>query len=99
MSNVKGVGARLRADADKLSTERDRIDCSVCGNGRRGPGTTTVTLTRDDKTIVFRHVPAEVCDNCGDDRIDVDVARRLEQLAKATFATGTRYDVVEYKAA
>ena len=42
------------------------MKCAICKNGETYPGTTTVTLTRGEATIVIKNVPAEVCDNCGE---------------------------------
>ena len=34
--------------------------------GSTKPGFATVTLHRGSSTIIFREVPAEVCENCGE---------------------------------
>ncbi len=44
--------------------------CPVCKNGETRPGTATLTLERGPLTMVVRHVPAQVCDNCGEEYID-----------------------------
>ena len=36
----------------------------------RAPGTATLVLERDALTMVVRHVPAEVCENCGEEYVD-----------------------------
>lgn len=51
--------------------------CVVCKVGHMRLGETTVTFDRDDFTVVIRHVPAEVCDNCGDAQVSDEVAEQL----------------------
>ena len=73
--------------------------CQVCHVGRRGPGTTTMTLERDGAVLVVKHVPATVCDTCGDATLAVDVVRELERQLRAAIAAGVSTDVREYHAA
>jgi len=42
------------------------MQCVICKHGELDAGTTTVTLERDDVTLVFKDVPARVCENCGE---------------------------------
>ena len=72
------------------------MTCPLCRTGNRSVGTTTITLSRDDSTIVFRHVPAKVCDTCGEASISAAVAQSLEQLAASEIAGGVRYEVRDY---
>jgi YgiT-type zinc finger domain-containing protein len=40
--------------------------CPICKHGQMRPGTVSVTLDRPNgPTVVFKGVPALVCDNCG----------------------------------
>ena len=52
-----------------------------------GPGTKTKMLERGDAVLVVRHVPAEVCDSCGEGLYTAAVTERLlEMLANAVGA-------------
>ena len=73
------------------------IPCGVCGSGHRKPGTTTITVDRGSLVLVFRHVPASVCDNCESAIVDVDVARELERQVAAAVAAGVTTDVRDYQ--
>jgi YgiT-type zinc finger domain-containing protein len=42
------------------------MTCVICGHGETGPGSVTVTLHREDATIIFKSVPAEVWENCSE---------------------------------
>jgi YgiT-type zinc finger domain-containing protein len=48
--------------------------------GETEPGTTTVTLTRGETTIVIREVPAQICTICGEDYVDAATGKRLSQI-------------------
>ena len=40
--------------------------CLICRHGETLSGFTTVTLTRDEAVVVFKAVPADICQNCGE---------------------------------
>lgn len=42
------------------------MKCVICKTGETAPGKVTVTLQRDEATVLIKDVPAEVCDNCGE---------------------------------
>lgn len=77
-------------------TDTPTIACVVCHTGQRKPVSTTITLTRAEATLVFRCVPAEVCDTCGEAYLDIATTRRLEQLAQTAIAEGVRTEVRNY---
>jgi YgiT-type zinc finger domain-containing protein len=58
---------------------------------------TSVLLTCDDFTLVMRDVPAEICEICGEDYIDGDVAKNLYHLAEKMRHQGTVLDVRKYQ--
>ena len=72
--------------------------CAICQHGETQPGTTSVTLERSDATIVFRDVPAEVCENCGEAYIVAEVTTRLHQQAEEAIASGAKIEVRSYAA-
>ncbi len=73
--------------------------CVICKHGETRPGSTTVTLTRERATLVFRDVPADVCDNCGEEYVDAAVAARLLEIAEDAARAGVQVEVREYVAA
>lgn len=62
------------------------VKCVICKHGETENGFTTVTLEKNDSTIVFKHVPAHVCDNCGEKYVDSEVTAEL--FIKAQSITG-----------
>lgn len=75
------------------------MKCLACKNGTLKPGRTTVTVERDGTTIVVHNVPANVCQTCGEDYLDADVASSLETVLEEAARSGVRFEVREFKAA
>ncbi len=75
------------------------MKCPICKKGETAPGTATVTLERDGLTLVVKAVPAQVCDNCGEEY--VDEATTVELLAKveSEVRAGTEINVRHFQAA
>ena len=53
------------------------MSCLICTTGETNPGTTTVTLKRDNTIVVIKDVPAQVCDNCDEYYLSEDVSIRI----------------------
>lgn len=70
--------------------------CPMCPAGTLKKGTTTVTMERDGATIVFKEVPADVCDTCGEAYLDEDVSNRLYRQAEDAVEAGVEVDVRRY---
>lgn len=75
------------------------MKCVICHDGETEPGTTTVTLIRDETTVVIRDVPAQICTICGEEYVDVATGKRLSQMAEAAVNEGVQVDVRRYQAA
>lgn len=74
------------------------MTCIVCKQGDMQPGTTTMTLERDTTTVVFKHVPAEVCEVCGEAYIDAATTRKLLTIVEEAARAGVQVDVRSYAA-
>ena len=75
------------------------MKCVICRQGETKAGKTTVTLERGDLTLVFKHVPADICANCGEQYVDNVTSAGLLQTAESSAKTGVQVDIREYKAA
>ncbi len=73
--------------------------CVVCKQGEARGGTATVTLERNDMILVFKNVPAEVCDVCGEEYIAEETTARLLSAAEEAARAGVQVDIREYIAA
>jgi len=75
------------------------MKCMICKHGETKQGTTTVTLEKGGSTIVFKEVPAHICDNCGEKYIDDSVTKYLLKKAREIVETGVEVDIRKYEIA
>jgi YgiT-type zinc finger domain-containing protein len=75
------------------------MKCVVCRQAETHPGKATVTLERNNITLVIKGVPAEVCPNCGEEYIDEKITRKLLMDAEEATQVGVRVDIRDYVAA
>jgi YgiT-type zinc finger domain-containing protein len=75
------------------------MKCVICKHGESQKGTTTVTLERGTSTIVFKDVPAQICDNCGEKYVDSAITKELLRKANELISNGTEVDIRKFQAA
>lgn len=75
------------------------MKCVICKNGEVKSGTTTITLERDEKTFVFKKVPARICENCGEEYLNKETSEHLLTIAESDALQGVQVDIRQYKAA
>jgi YgiT-type zinc finger domain-containing protein len=73
--------------------------CPICRQGETRPGKATLVLERDALTMVFRHVPAKVCENCGEEYVDETAATAALERAEAAAREGVTVEIREYAVA
>ena len=71
----------------------------ICKHGETKTGTATVTPTREEMTLEVKGVPAQVCENCGEEYVEEYVTAQLLKVAEEAARTGVQVDVREYVAA
>ena len=71
--------------------------CIICKHGETVDGFTTVTLEKNNSTIVFKKVPALVCDNCGEKYIKDSVTNEILITAQEIAKSGVEVDVRHYQ--
>ena len=67
--------------------------CPLCG-GRKKPGITTYSVDLGTGVIVVRRVPATICDQCGEEWIDSETARKLEELTEEARRKGRQVEIL-----
>ena len=72
------------------------MKCVICKHGITKDGTTTITLERDTSTIVFKDVPAKICDNCGEKYIDSKITKELLKNANELIKNGAEVDIRKF---
>lgn len=74
------------------------MKCSICCQGETAPGFVTVTLTRDETTVIVKEVPADVCNNCGEYYLSEPVTAEVLALAERAVAERAEVEIVRYAA-
>lgn len=74
------------------------MKCAICRNGTTLDGHVTIVLERDQTTLVFKHVPAKICDNCGEEYISAEVNRVLLRRAREEIRRGVVLEMLNYAA-
>ena len=72
------------------------IECVICKQGKTGPDKVTVTLQRGETTIVFKKVPADVCDSCGEYYLEEQITEQLLDRAESAVKNGTEVEVLKF---
>ena len=69
-------------------------DCPACSNGWLQSGLIETWMPQNGTWVLFKNVPASVCDACGENVFDQAVAERLSALLagdRRVLSTGFRY--------
>lgn len=74
------------------------MKCAICQNGSTADGFTTIVLERDQTTIVFKNVPAQICDNCGEEYVSSAVNKVLLSQAKEEWERGIILEMLNFAA-
>ncbi len=75
------------------------MKCLICKHGNTIAGTTTVTLEKGSATIVFKDVPAHICDNCGEAYVEEEVTKTLLKKAREIVDNGVEVDIRKFEKA
>jgi YgiT-type zinc finger domain-containing protein len=55
------------------------MKCDICG-GTRAPSLITYTIYYDNKPVVIENVPAEVCQQCGEQYFAPETVEKLQKI-------------------
>ncbi len=69
------------------------MKCVICKHGETQQGLTTITLERGVTILVYKHVPAQVCPNCGEAYLDDATTTQLLIAAETAVQAGVQVEV------
>jgi YgiT-type zinc finger domain-containing protein len=75
------------------------MNCVICKNGVTALGLVTVTLERGSSTLVFRKVPAQICENCGEAYVADATTAKLLDAAETAIKAGVQVEIRNFDAA
>lgn len=73
------------------------MKCPVCKKGETAKGKVTVTLEKGDMTLVIKKVPANVCQNCGEEYVEESTATQLLKTAEEAVRMGVHVDIRNFQ--
>ena len=74
------------------------MTCVICKHGETHSGQTTVTLQRGECTVIFKGVPADICENCGEYYLSEEVTAALLKRAQLAAESGAEVEILRYAA-
>ncbi len=74
------------------------MKCAICQSGVTLEGYATIVLEKDHTTLVFKRVPAEVCENCGEEYISEEVNKALLLRAREEMGRGVVLEMLNFAA-
>jgi len=73
------------------------MNCVICKNGKTKSGLVIFTLERENVIVVFKNVPALVCENCGDFYLNEETTKLLLEKASKTLEKGVEFEIINLK--
>jgi YgiT-type zinc finger domain-containing protein len=74
------------------------MKCLFCKQGDTHPGQVTVVLERGETIVIFKDVPGDVCENCGEYYLSADVTGELLERAEAAIRNGAEVEILRFAA-
>jgi YgiT-type zinc finger domain-containing protein len=74
------------------------MKCVLCKQGHTQPGDAVVTLQRGESIVVFKGVPAQVCENCGEYYLSDEVTDQLLTAADRAVRDGAEVTIRRFAA-
>ncbi|MCH7591323.1 MAG: type II toxin-antitoxin system MqsA family antitoxin [Planctomycetes bacterium] len=74
------------------------MNCLICKQGQTKPGHTSVTMQRGACTVIFKDVPADICENCSEYYVSETVTRELLRRAEVAAQNGAEVEILSYAA-
>lgn len=74
------------------------MKCLFCKQGETRPGRVTVVLQREETLVIFKEVPGDVCENCGEYFLSSDVTGQLLDRAEEAIRKGAEVEILRFAA-
>lgn len=95
----KGDLGDMTPSRGEAEEDRDTMKCVICGQGEMRPGTATVVLDHEGHAVIVKQVPAQVCENCGEEYVDEAADAAALDGAERAVRDGAEVVIREYAAA
>jgi len=72
------------------------MKCPYCQNDLKEGKTVLTFQMGKDKIIVVKDVPALICEQCGEDSVDISDSKIVERLVQKAVSDGITMGFIEY---
>ena len=69
--------------------------CPICNEGYSEDGLSTLTVERNGSIILFKNVPALICNNCGESYFSNDTSKKIYKLSQEAFLKGVELEIIK----
>lgn len=73
------------------------MKCAICNYGKTQPGFVTIVLEKNDTTLLFRKVPAQICDTCGEEYISAHTNQEILERASEEIKKGVFLELLDFE--
>ena len=82
----------------RLQDKETLMKCLFCKQGDTHPGNVTVVLQREETVVIFKDVPSEVCENCGEYYLSESITGELLERAERAVEHGAEVEILRFAA-
>ncbi len=82
----------------RVQAQDDIMKCVLCKQGETQPGEVTVTLERGETIVLFKKVPADICENCGEYYLSAAVTEQVMARAEKAVRNGAEVEILRFAA-
>lgn len=72
------------------------MKCPICMNELKEGKTVLTFQMNEERIIVVKDVPALICEQCGEESIDIEDSKIVEKLVHKAIADGIKMGFVDY---
>lgn len=74
------------------------MKCLFCKEGTTHSGQVSVSLQRGAATLIFKEVPADVCENCGEYYLSETITEKVLSRANQAVKSGAEVEILRFAA-
>ena len=74
------------------------MKCAICRHGTTTDGYIVTVLERQRTAVVFKKVPTQICNNCGEEYVSTEVHESLLSQAHAEWERGITLEMLDFAA-
>ena len=74
------------------------MKCAIYRQGETHAGKVTVTLHREETTVILKGVPAEICDSCGEYYLSERITANVLERAEFAVGKGVEVEILQFAA-